>query len=265
MPQELAEPPTEPLLIGVDLGTRGAKVALVTATGQVLGLEFESVKTRLLPGGGAEQDPEDWWQAIRDCTTRLLTSQRGAACEVAAICFSGQWGGTVPVGDDGHPTHPALIWMDGRGARYAQKVTAGLVTVPVAGYSARKLRAWVARTGGAPARAGPGPGRAELVAHARAAGRVRRRTMAARHPGVPNVRASGRAVATSDTAVLRWCTDNRDPARIRWDHALAKMARLDARKLPEIVSPATVVGTLTPQASVDLRLPATVKVVSGTG
>lgn len=265
MPQELAEPPTEPLLIGVDLGTGGAKVALVTATGQVLGLEFESVKTRLLPGGGAEQDPEDWWQAIRDCTTRLLTSQRGAAGQVAAICFSGQWGGTVPVGDDGHPTHPALIWMDGRGARYAQKVTAGLVTVPVAGYSARKLRAWVARTGGAPARSGQDPvGQSLWLMHERPDAFAAARWLLD-IPEYLTFRASGRAVATSDTAVLRWCTDNRDPARIRWDHALAKMARLDARKLPEIVSPATVVGTLTPQASVDLRLPATVKVVSGTG
>jgi xylulokinase len=273
MPLTPTEPPaprelrtqTPPLLIGVDLGTGGPKVALVTVTGEILGLESAPVKTRLLPGGGAEQDPEDWWHAISACTRRLLASHPEAAGQVTAICFSGQWGGTVPVGEDGHPTHPALIWMDGRGARYARQVTGGVVAVPGAGYSARKLRSWVAKTGGAPTRSGQDPvGQSLWLARERPEAYAAARWLLD-VPEYLTFRASGQAVATSDTAVLRWCTDNRDPQPIRWDHALARMAGLDPRKLPDIVIPATVVGTLTPQAAVDLRLPATVKVVSGTG
>jgi xylulokinase len=257
--------PAEPLLIGVDLGTGGPKVALSTAAGRLLGLECASIQTRLLPGGGAEQDPEDWWQAITTCTRRLLASQPGAAGRVAAICFSGQWGGTVPVDEQGQPTHPALIRMDRRGARYSRKVTGGLVAVPGAGYSVRKLRAWVSKTGGAPTRSGQDPvGQSLWLAHERPDAFAAARWLLD-IPEYLTFRASGRAVATSDTAALRWCTDNRDPQRIRWDSALASMAGLDPRKLPQIVTPATVVGTLTPQAAVDLRLPKSVKVVSGTG
>lgn len=254
-----------PLLIGVDLGTGGPKVALADATGELLGLESASVPTRILPGGGAEQDPDDWWQAIVSCVRRLFARNPEAAVRVAAICFSGQWGGTVPVDEHGNATHPALIWMDARGVRYAQEVTGGWPALPGSGYNPRKLRAWVAKTGGAPTRTGQDPvGQTLWLARERTGA-----YSAARYlldvPEYLTMRASGRAVAAADTAVLRWCTDNRDPERVRWDASLAATARIDLAKLPEIVAPATIVGSLTSQAAEDLGLPASVRVVSGTG
>ena len=113
--------------------------------------------TRILPGGGAEQDPDDWWQAIAGCVRKLLDGHQGSAERVQALCFSSQWGGTVPVDEHGRATHPALIWMDGRGAQYAQEVTGGWPALPGSGYGARKLRTWVAKTGGVPSRTGQDP------------------------------------------------------------------------------------------------------------
>ena len=94
----------QPLVIGVDLGTGGPKVALVTARGELAGLESASVPTRILPDGGAEQDPDDWWLAIADCVRKLLDGHQGSAERVSAICFSSQWGGTVPVDSRGRPS-----------------------------------------------------------------------------------------------------------------------------------------------------------------
>jgi xylulokinase len=68
-----------------------------------------------------------------------------------------------------------------------------------------------------------------------------------------------------DTAVLRWCTDNRDPRRVRWDAGLAATARIDLAKLPVIVAPASIAGALTRQSAADLGLPTGVPVVAGTG
>jgi xylulokinase len=253
------------LVIGVDLGTGGPKVALATDRGELAGLESSSVPTRILPGGGAEQDPDDWWQAIADCVRKLLAGHPGSAERVSAICFSSQWGGTVPVDADGRATHPALIWMDGRGAQYAQEVTGGWPALPGSGYGPRKLRAWVAKTGGAPSRTGQDPvGQTLWLANQRPDVYA-----AARYvldvPEYLTMRACGRAVTAFDTAVLRWCTDNRDPRRVRWDASLAAAARIDLAKLPEIVAPASVVGTLTGQAADDLGLPAGVRVVASTG
>jgi xylulokinase len=254
-----------PLVIGVDLGTGGPKVALATDRGDLVGLESASVATRILPGGGAEQDPEDWWQAIAGCVRRLLDGHQASAERVRALCFSSQWGGTVPVDEAGRPTHPALIWMDGRGARYAQEVTGGWPALPGSGYGPRRLRAWVAKTGGAPSRTGQDPvGQTLWLRNQRPDAYA-----AARYlldvPEYLTMRACGRAVTGVDTAVLRWCTDNRDPRRVRWDRGLAATARIDLAKLPEIVAPASIVGTLTEQAAADLGLPAGVQVVAGTG
>ena len=46
-------------ILAVDLGTSGAKVALIGVDGRVVAWESEPVTLRVLPGGGAEQAPED--------------------------------------------------------------------------------------------------------------------------------------------------------------------------------------------------------------
>ncbi|WP_051452116.1 xylulokinase [Actinospica robiniae] len=254
-----------PLVLGVDLGTGGLRTALATARGAILAVARRDLTTRLLPGGGAEQDPDDWWRATAETVRELIKAHPEAAGRIKALCFSTQWGGTVPAAEDGTPVHPALIWMDARGARYAQAATGAAVTVPGTGYGARKLRTWLVKTGGVPTRSGKDPVGQTLW--------LRRERpeafQAARYlldvPEYLTLRASGRAAAARDTAVLRWATDTRDPATLAWDGQLARMGGLDTAKLPEQVPAATVVGTLTAQAAEDLGLPTSVQVVAGTG
>ena len=231
------------LVIGVDLGTGGPKVALATARGDLIALESASVTTRILPGGGAEQDPDDWWQAITGCVRKLLAAQPEAKKTSPRSAFPASGAAPCPSTSTACPTHPALIWMDARGARYAQAVTGGWPALPGSGYSPRKLRAWVAKTGGAPTRTGQDPvGQTLWLAHQRPQAYQQARYLLD-VPEYLTMRASGRAVTAADTSVLRWCTDNRDPRRVRWDASLAATAQLDLAKLPEIVSPATVAGT----------------------
>ena len=53
-----------PTVLSIDLGTGGPKVALVAlADGRVLDRESEPVGLRVLPGGGVEQSPVQWWRA----------------------------------------------------------------------------------------------------------------------------------------------------------------------------------------------------------
>jgi xylulokinase len=171
----------------------------------------------------------------------------------------------VPVDEHADPTHPALIWMDARGGQYARAVTGGWPALPGSGYSPRKLRAWVAKTGGAPTRTGQDPvGQTLWLAHERPQAYKRARYLLD-VPEYLTMRASARAVTAADTAVLRWCSDNRDPRHVRWDASLAATAHIDLGKLPEIVPPATIAGTLTSQAAEDLGLKTTTRVVTGTG
>ncbi len=49
-------------VLAIDLGSGGHKIALVSDTGHVVASADEQITTLMLPGGGAEQDPEEWWQ-----------------------------------------------------------------------------------------------------------------------------------------------------------------------------------------------------------
>ncbi|HEU5331372.1 MAG TPA: FGGY-family carbohydrate kinase [Actinocrinis sp.] len=258
------------LVLGVDLGTGGPKVALADTRGRILAHAKAPVPLRLLPGGGAEQDPADWWGAIRAAAKQVLADAAAAlghdpAPRVAAVCFSSQWGGTVPVGADGEPTHPAVIWMDGRGAAYSRAVAGGAPLVPGTGYNALKLRSWLAKTGGAPTLTGKDPvGQALFLKH-EWPDAYQGAAYLLDVPEYLTMRASGRAVAAYDTAVLRWCTDNRDVHHVAWDPALVRRCGLDPDKLPALVPPGTVVGPLTARAAEELGLSASAVVVAGTG
>jgi xylulokinase len=251
-------------VIGIDLGTGGPRVALATERGELLGHETAMVDLVLLPEGGAEQDPGQWWSAIAGATRRLMTRGLVPVESVTAICVSAQWGGLVPVDASGHHLRNAQIWMDGRGAAYSRALTGGRLAVPGSGYDARGLREWIRKTGGVPTRTGKDPvGMTHWL----------RQT----HPDVYaasaylldvpeylTMRLTGRPVAGFDTAVLRWCTDNRDPAALRYDEPLIRRAGLDLAKLPELVPSASVVGTLLPEVADELGLHPGVRVVTGT-
>ena len=167
--------------------------------------------------------------------------------------MSSQWGGLVPVDADGRHVHPALTWMDSRGSRYSQELTGGGLRVP-GGYNARALRHWLSRTGGVPTRTGKDPvGQAAWLRHER----PEVDAAAAWLLDVPEyltMRLTGRAVAGWDTAVLRWCTDNRDPSsRPLGPGAGASAAAWTWTGCPSWCRPRSVVGTVRPDVAADLR------------
>ena len=109
-------------ILAVDLGTSGVKVALITIEGRVAGWESEPVALRVLPGGGAEQRPDDWWDGLVAAAGRLLRSRPAAARDIAAVCCSTQGEGTVPVdrrGPAAHERHPVDGHARRAGARAA--------------------------------------------------------------------------------------------------------------------------------------------------
>ena len=106
----------EPLILAIDLGTSGPKIALVTPQGQVRDCRVGECRLTVLPGGGVEQDPEAWWAAIRTTLAELLAANPGAPDRIAAIGCTSQWSGPVPVAEAGRPLTNSNSWMDSRGA-----------------------------------------------------------------------------------------------------------------------------------------------------
>jgi xylulokinase len=252
-------------ILAVDLGTGGPKVALVSTAGDVIGHEFEPNDLILLPDGGAEQDPEQWWSTIVAATRRLLARDLVAVDDVVAVSITTQWMTTVAVGPDGRHVGNAISWMDTRGARYAQQASGGGVVVPTVGYNARKLRQWLRVTGGVPSRTGKDPvGQILFLKHERP--EVYAAATAFLEPmDYLNLRLTGRAVASTDTIVGHWVTDNRDLDHVGYDDELIEWVGIDRAKLPDLVPTGTIIGTVTESAAAELGVGPHVQVVAGTG
>ena len=125
-------------VLTIDLGTSGPKVALFTMAGDYDDGDFTPVELKLLPDGGAEQSPDEWWRGIIDAAQRTMARGSVRPDDVAAVAVTSQWSGTVPIDHAGEPLHDAIIWMDARGADDVKRAAGGLVRVQ--GYEPRKLR-----------------------------------------------------------------------------------------------------------------------------
>ncbi len=98
--------------LAIDLGTSGPKVALVSVKGEVVACEIEKTPLMLLPGGGAEQAPDEWWRAICAATRRLLARPEVKNRAIVGVCCTTQWSGTVAVDRQGsHWAMPSSGWM----------------------------------------------------------------------------------------------------------------------------------------------------------
>ena len=256
-------PAGSPLVLGIDLGTGGPKVALVAETGEIAASAGERVSTRLLDGGGAEQDPADWWGAIVRAVRRMVEASGVQPSRVVGIGCTGQWSGTVACAHDGAPLRPAITWMDSRGSRSIARQLAGRVNV--SGYDARKLQRFVRLTGGAPGHSGKDP-TAHILWVRDHEPEVYRATHKFLEPvDWINQRLTGRFAASFDSIVVHWVTDNRAVDRVRYDDALIRMAGLDRDKLPDLVPSATVVGALESAPAKELGLEAGIPVSTATG
>ncbi len=249
-------------IVAVDLGTNGPKVGLFSEHGRLVGYEFEPVRLILLPDGGAEQDPDEWWRAIVAATRRLIEKDRVSVEEIAAICCTAQWSGTVAVDRSGRPLMNALIWMDARGAPHVGMITRGLVEVE--GYAVHKLLTWLRMTGGVPGHAGKDPiAHILYLKHERPD--IYRQTFKFLEPkDYLNLRLTGKYAASYDSITLHWITDSRDLSQVGYSERLLRMATVEREKFPELLRAVDILGPLQPQPAGELGLPSGIPVVVGT-
>jgi len=249
-------------ILSIDLGTSGPKVALVSTCGIIAGHAFKPVPLILLPGGGAEQEPDRWWRAISEASCLAIANARVDPSDIIAVSCSTQWSGTVAVGRDGAPLGNAIIWLDSRGSREIQERVRGRVNIM--GYGLSKILSWLRLTGGAPGLSGKDP-----VAHILYLKAMRpeiyRSTYKFLEPkDYINLRLTGRFCASTDSITLHWVTDNRDIDHIRYNDTLIRMSGIDREKLPDLVRAVDIIGEVRKDAAADLGVRPGIPVIGGT-
>lgn len=102
------------LLLGIDVGTTGAKAAIFSPDGQLQATGQAEYRLYHPRPGWAEQNPDDWWRAVCVAARQALAQVPEAPRRVAGVAVSAQAPTMLPLDQTGHPIRPALIWMDRR-------------------------------------------------------------------------------------------------------------------------------------------------------
>lgn len=234
-------------IIAHDLGTSGNKATLFSTEGKLIKSTVCSYDTHYYNVNWAEQNPEDWWNAVCDSTKRLLEGYDPE--DVLVISFSGHMMGCLPVDVSGQPLYPHILWADTRSTEEAQELAGridprayydmiGHQLCP--NYTLTKIM-WLKKH------------RPELYARTHCFFQAKDYIV---------YRLTGKMMTdvsdASGTAMLNIHT-------FEWATPILELAGIDLGKLPRIMPSTTVAGTVLPQAAENCGLSTKTQVVIGGG
>lgn len=101
------------LVLGIDIGTTGAKAAVFNAAAEIKGYAFQEYDIQYPQPGFAEQDAEHIWSVTKK-VIRQAVSENGP--EIAALSLSVQGDAVIPVDEKRNALCFAQLGMDYRGA-----------------------------------------------------------------------------------------------------------------------------------------------------
>lgn len=234
-------------LIAHDLGTSGDKASLFSIEGKLVKSYTASYKTHYFHNNYAEQETEDWWEAICRSTKEIVKEIEPEA--VLGISFSSQMQACVVVDEKGNALRPVMIWADQRSGEQMEKLTEKVGADrmyeinghrPSASYSIEKLM-WIRDH------------EAEVYQNTY-------KMLLAKDYII--CRLTGKFVTDYSEASG---TDAFDLKGMEWSEEVLSAAEIPADKMPELHASTDVIGNLTAHAAEELGLAVNTKVVCGGG
>ena len=134
------------LYIGVDLGTSATKLLLVDENGKILNSLSKEYPVIYPHSGWSEQDPNEWWNAVKTGIPELLKGFNGH--DVKGIGVAGQMHGLVVLDENDNVIRNVILWNDGRTWKETEylntvigkeKLSKNTANIAFAGFTAPKL------------------------------------------------------------------------------------------------------------------------------
>ena len=251
-------------IIIYDFGTSSLKTCLFQIDSQIHLIAGDSAEYGLYisDNGGAEQDAEEWWNAICSTTRDLLKKTCVKPNEIEGMAFCSQMQGAVFVDENGNALRRPMNYLDQKGYKEYKKCM-GSGVIKVSGCSLYKLL------------------RNLRVNYA---GSTSAKDPVWKYKWVENnepevfkkiykwldiseylvSRCTGKIVRTADTAFATFLYDTRK-GREGWNKGLLKMYKVNPDHMPEIIDCTDLVGGLTAKAARDLGLVEGIPVYGGGG
>lgn len=245
--------------LAYDIGTTGVKTCLfeIDKSIKLIADAIEGYELYVLPGGGAEQDPDEWWSAMCKTTKEVFTKTDVTPDMVDGISFCSQAQGLVLVDKEGRHVRRAMSYMDQRARKELKELMA--YGPQIAGANIPKLLVSLQKTG-AVAASVKDPvykynwvrnNEPEVFAKVHKWLDVKEALIA---------RMTGEFVMTEDSAFGTLLFDINKKC---WSKQIAKMLKVDMNHLAKLIKCTDKAGEVTPKAAQELGLKAGTAVYGG--
>jgi xylulokinase len=111
-----------PDVLGIDVGTSSLKVLLLDELGHAVDEATSDYELDSPQPGWTEQNPDDWWSALRSALAELW-AKGNSPDSVEAIGLAGQMHSLVLLDEAGSVLAPAILWSDQRCVAECQEIT----------------------------------------------------------------------------------------------------------------------------------------------
>jgi len=233
-------------VIGLDLGTTRCKAVAVTPNGDLLGSTSVTYPLSSPYPGWTEQSPNEIWIGALKCLKELVAKLPEA--QPLGISLSGAMHSLFPLDEHGAPLAPAMTWADQRASAKVQALQQKIDPAALqertgcplqASYFPARLRWWLEEKHQTFQAAAYFTGIKDWVL-AQLCGRLVTDLGMASTSGLLNIH------------------------NLTWDAQALELAGISAEKLPELVSPQAVTGSLLKEIARQTGLPEGLPVVAGT-
>lgn len=120
--KSVLEAPMKQYLLGIDIGTSACKIALFNKEGDLINSKSENYPVYYPKEGWAEQNPDEWWDAVCKGIKTLIKESKISPKEIAGIGVDGQSWSAIPMDKNGKVLYNTPIWMDTRAEEICQEV-----------------------------------------------------------------------------------------------------------------------------------------------
>jgi len=252
----------ERFILAHDTGTTSNKAVLVRLNGEIVGHASAEYPVYYPKRGWAEQKPSDWWNAVVKTTRTLLERANVKPSDIAAIVFTTQMSGTIPVDSNGEPLMSCMIWLDTRAKEQAEKMSHGIIKI--AGYGLTTLIKFLRITGGIYGHVGKDP-----ICKILWVKEEQPRIYAETYKFLDCkdyliYKCTGNFVISRDYANIWWMMDTRK-GKFNWSDTILKKYGIERAKLPEIMKATDIAGKLTKEAAAEMGLIEGTPIVVGAG
>ena len=247
-----------------DLGTTGCKTCLYRLDQRIelLASALAEYPLHVTEEGGAEQDAEDWWNALCTSTRKVLANTAVAPAMIQGMAFCCQMQGSILVDDQGQVLRRPMIYMDGRATKQMrERLCRGLFRI--SGMNAWTLLKTLRIAGGIAATPKDPLWKYHWV-------RENEPEIFSKVHQWLDVkdyllfRCTGKYGMTQDSAHVTFIYDTR-PGKEKWHKGLCRTFGVDMAHLPPVVRATDVVGHLTAKAAGELGLAPGIPLFGGGG